>query len=478
MLAREGRTLDQLGAIRALFAASLGFHIVFATLGVGMPLMIAIAEIAALRRRDATYRRIAHRWAAAFSVLLGTGVVSGTIVALQLQLLWPGFMRLVGEIIALPFAIEVVAFFIEAVFTAIYLYAGDRIRPGLRILTALLVAFGAALSAMLITDVNAFMNTPTGFHLQGGQLIDVQPWRAMLNPAMPTELSHVLATAYLTVALVLAAFAAAGSLRARSQAEHAYRRRELALSTGIAAVMAVLTAITGDLSGKFLASQQPIKLAAAEGLFQTSAGAPLTVGGIADPATAQIHGGLALPGLLSWLATGSTHGRVLGLLDFPRSLWPPVTATHLLFDGMVAIGILGLVASAAYLIWRWRHPAATARPPAWLMRALIVMGPAAMAGIEAGWVFAELARQPWTVTGVLTTAEAVTRAPGAGAFLIPFLLLYAVLAAGAVVALRAQMRRQPPAEAPGGTPPPRHPAAPAALHGSAGRTPARVVAQP
>jgi cytochrome d ubiquinol oxidase subunit I len=397
---------------------------------------------------------MAHRWAAAFSVLLGTGVVSGTIVALQLQLLWPGFMRLVGEIIALPFAIEVVAFFIEAVFTAIYLYAGDRVRPDLRILSALLVAFGAALSAMLITDVNAFMNTPVGFRLQGGRLADVRPWRAMLNPAMPTELSHVLATAYLAVALVLAAFAAAGSLRARTEAETAYHRRELGLTTGVAAVMAVLTAVTGDLSGKFLAAHQPVKLAAAEGLFRTTAGAALTVGGVADAAAARLRGGLPLPGLLSWLATGSAHGRVLGLLDFPRSLWPPVAATHLLFDAMVAIGVLALFASAAYVLWHWRHGVRAARPPAWLMRLLIAMGPLAMAGIEAGWIFAEIGRQPWAITGVLTTADAVTRSPGAGAFLIPFLLLYAVLTAGAAVALRARMRQEPPVETPSGTPQP------------------------
>ena len=437
--------MADLGRVRALFAASLGFHIVFATLGVGLPLMIALAEIVAHHRRDPVYRLIARRWAAAFIVLLGTGVVSGTIVAMQLQLLWPAFMRLVGQLIAVPFAIEVVAFFIEAVFAAIYLYAGDRLRPGWRIFSALLVAVGAGGSALLITDVNAFMNTPTGFHLVNGRLTDIHPWQAVFNPAMPTEISHVIVTAYLAVALVLAAFAAAGALRAKSAGEMAYRKRELAITTSVAAIMAVLAAVTGGLAAKFLAAYQPVKLAAAEGLFQTTAGAAINVGGLADAATDQVRGGINIPGLLSWLATGSSHGVVQGLQTVPPSLWPPVAATHLLFDGMVGIGILALVFSLAHLLTQ-------RRPRPWVLGALVAMGPLGMLGIESGWIFAELARQPWTITGVLTTAQAVTPQPSAGAFLIPFLLLYVVLSIGAVAALRVQMRQRPPGEAAGGGP--------------------------
>jgi cytochrome d ubiquinol oxidase subunit I len=399
-----------------------------------------------MRRRDPMYRLMARRWAGAFAVLLGTGVVSGTIVAVQLQLLWPAFMRLVGQLIALPFAIEVFAFFIEAVFTAAYLYGGDRIPPRGRAAAALAVAVGAGASALLITDVNAFMNTPAGFRLRGGVLTDVRPWRAMLNPAMPTELAHVLVSAYLAVALVLSAFAAAGLMRAGTRAEMAFRRRELRLTTGVGAVMAALTAVTGDLAGKFLAAVQPVKLAAAEGLFTSGRSVPLILGGIADPTAGALRGGLRLPGLLSWLATGSPTGFVRGLDSVPRDQWPPVAWTHPLFDAMVVIGVVALLATAAaWLALGSRRGAA--RPPRWLLALLVALGPLGLVGIECGWIFAELARQPWTVTGVLTTAEAATAAPGAARFFAPFVALYLVIGLGAVVAVRRQLRAEPLADA-------------------------------
>ncbi len=435
--------MSNLGLTRALFGMSLGFHIVFATLGVGLPLMIALAEILALWRHDPLYRLMARRWAAFFSVFLGASVASGTIVAVQLQLLWPAFMRLAGQIIALPFAIEVFAFFVEAVFTAIYLYAGDRIRPGLRILSALLVAVGAGASALLITDVNAFMNTPTGFRLQNGRLTDVHPWQAMLSPAMPTETSHVLVTAYLAVAFALSAFSAIAWLRGAPGRETEYRRRELSLTMAVAGIAGVLTAITGDASGKFLAAVQPIKFAAAEGLFHTSAHAALNVGGIPDAAAGVTRGGVDVPYVLSWLATGRWTGRVRGLLAFPRSDWPPVGFTHPLFDLMVTVGALALLAAAAYWFWRWRAPASRATPPRQLLQAVVVMGPVAMLGIEFGWIFAEVGRQPWTVTGVLTTAQAATTTPYSGLLFFPFAGLYALLAIGTILAVRTHLRHHP-----------------------------------
>jgi cytochrome d ubiquinol oxidase subunit I len=438
--------MADLGQIRLLFGLTMATHILFATLGVGLPLMIALAEILGQKRRDPLYALMARRWAAVFAVFLATGVVSGTLVAVELQLLWPAFMRLAGQVIALPFAIEVFAFFIEAVFTAIYLHAAARIPPRARIGSALLVAAGAGASALLITDVNAFMNTPTGFRLRHGRLVDVQPWRAMLSPAMPVELSHVLVTAYLAVALVLAAFAARGLLRrGLTPHEAAYHRRELDLCMGVAGVAAVLTAVTGDWSGKFLAAVQPRKFAAAEGVFHSGRGLPENVGGIPDAARGVIRGGIDIPHLLSWLATGRWNGRVVGLDAFPRRLWPPVAVVHPLFDLMVGVGVLALLLPLLHG-WRlWRRP--QAEPPPWLLVYAVGMGPVAMLGIEAGWVFAELGRQPWTVIGVMSTAQAATRNPAAGALLLPFAVLYALLVLGAAVAVGAHRRRHPLAAA-------------------------------
>ncbi len=436
--------MGHVGMTRVLFGTSMAFHIVFATLGVGMPLLIALAEILALVRHDPLYRLMARRWAAFFAVLLGAGVASGTIVAVELQLLWPAFMRLAGQVIAVPFGIEVFAFFIEAVFTAVYVYAGDRIRPSMRILSSLLVAVGAAGSALLITDVNAFMNTPTGFRLVGGQVADIQPLLAMLSPAMPTEITHVLVTAYLAVAFVLAAVTAMAWLRQAPGPEAAYRGRELSLTMSVAGIAAVLTAITGDASGKFLAAVQPIKFAAAEGLFRTASPAALNVGGIPNATTATTRGGVEVPHLLSWLATGHWNGTVQGLLAFPRWEWPPVTVVHPLFDLMVGVGGACLVVAAAYWLWRWAtRGEGPAQPPRWLLGVLVAMGPITMAGIESGWILAELGRQPWTVTGVLTTAAAATTNGATPAVFVLFIALYVVLATGTVLAVRVHLRRHP-----------------------------------
>lgn len=431
--------------VRTLFGMTLAFHIVYATLGVGLPLFIALAEILALRRADPLYRLMARRWAAVFAVFLATGVVTGTIVAFQLQLLWPAFMRLAGQVIALPFAIEVFAFFIEAVFTAVYLHAADRIAPVLRIASALLVAVAAAASALLITDVNAFMNTPTGFRVQAGRLVDIHPFQAMLNPAMPSELAHVLVTAYLAVALVMAAFAARALLRGGDPVEVAYHRRELDLAMALAVPAWVLTAVTGDWAGKFLDKAEPIKFAAQEGLFRTSAPATLVVGGYADAATASVRGGIPIPHLLSILATSSWSGSVKGLLAFPRASWPPVAAVHLLFDAMVGVGVLAGLAVVGYWWVRWRARAGYGLPPQ-LLGGLVAMGPVAMVGIETGWIFAELGRQPWTIEGVLTTAQAATTYPHAGLLLLPFALLYGLLGAGSVLAVTVHRRRHPLSE--------------------------------
>lgn len=421
---------------RALFGSSLGFHIIFATIGVGLPLLIALAEVRALR--DPHYRTMARRWASVFAVFLGAGVVSGTIVAVQLSLLWPSFMRLVGQIIALPFAIEVFAFFIEAVFTAIYVLAGDRIRPGWRIFSSFAVAAGAAGSALLITDVNAFMNTPTGFRLHDGIMVDVNPWRAMLSASMPSEIAHVLVTAYMTVGFLMASFAAWGLSGPTSPPEGAYRKNELSLAMTVAGIASLLTAVTGDWSGRFLAAAQPVKFAAAEGLFKSGRDVPLTIGGWPDAVTGTVRGGLEIPGLLSWLATGDAHGRVRGLDAFPREVWPPLYV-HLLFDLMVAIGGLALVASAVYWDFRRRRR----ELPRWTLRSLIAMGPLSVLGIEAGWVFAEIGRQPWTVTGLLLTRDAVTSSPYLGTAFFIFITLYLVLSIGAVLAVRSHLRSHP-----------------------------------
>lgn len=429
-------------AVRSLFAMVVGFHVILSTIGVGMPLMILIAEVAALWTRNPAYRLLAKRWTRGFVVLLGVGVVSGTIVAVQLTMLFPAFMRLVGQVIALPFLIEVFAFFLEALFAGIYIYAGDRMGTIGRLASSALVAIGAGLSAILITDVDSFMNTPQGFRIIDGQVTDIHPWQAAFNPAMPTASAHVLSTAYLTVAFLLAMIAAWRLLRpGLSAAEAAYHRLGLQLTSIVGVVMGILTAVIGDLSGKFLASAQPIKLAAEEGLFQGGRDVPLNLLGMADAATRQTIGGINLPGMLSWLATGRVNGLVKGLDSFPQSLWPPLFI-HPLFDLMVLIGgVLIVVALLVLAVGRSRRePIAM---PRWLLGLVVASGPLSMLGIEMGWIQEEVGRQPWVVTGVLTTTAAATKTPMVGLLFFLFLALYLVLSVATISALVTLFRKNP-----------------------------------
>ncbi|ATY84253.1 cytochrome ubiquinol oxidase subunit I [Kyrpidia spormannii] len=427
---------------RILMATSLGFHIIFATFGVGMPLMIALAETAALWRKDQLYARLAQRWTRGFVVLLAAGVVSGTIVAVQLTLLWPRFMELVGQIISTPFLIEVFAFFLEAIFTAVYVYGGDRISHKRRLAAALLVTLGAGASAILITDVNAFMNTPAGFVPDGGRPMDVRPWEAVFNPSFPTMVFHVLVSAYMTVAFVLAAIAAKQLLGSPSATAAAYHRKAMMLCLGVAGIMTVLTVIAGDLAGKHLAAHQPIKLAAAEGLFHTQTHAPLVIAGWPDPVSGQVIGGIQLLGWLSWLATGRFSGKVQGLLDFPVDQWPPLFV-HWIFDAMVAVGVWGLLVAGAAAVAAGRERKGKGEFPPWLLWPVVSCGPLSVIGIELGWVFDEIGRQPWTVTGLLRTADAVTPTPGVPWIAALFIALYAVLAWGTATVIRAYFRRHP-----------------------------------
>lgn len=175
--------MDDLVLARATFGTTMAFHIIFATLGVGLPLMILLAEILFQRTRDRDYELMAKRWTKGQAILLGVAIPSGTIAGVQLSLLWPGFMEVVGKVISLPFQIEIFAFFLEALFMSIYVYAADRLTPLMRLVSVFMILLGAAASAVLITNVHAFEGTPAGFRIENGEVVDVDPWAAFFNPS-------------------------------------------------------------------------------------------------------------------------------------------------------------------------------------------------------------------------------------------------------------------------------------------------------
>ncbi|WP_170008676.1 cytochrome ubiquinol oxidase subunit I [Bacillus fonticola] len=421
-----------------LTALTLGFHIIYATIGVGLPIMISIAEFIGIKRNDPYYRLLARRWARGFTITVAVGVVTGTAIGLQLSMLWPSFMQVAGQVIALPLFMETFAFFFEAIFLGIYLYTWDRFKnPWYHWLLTIPVVIGATGSAFFITTVNAFMNAPQGFDLVNGVLTNIRPLEAMFNPATPTKVFHVVASSYLTASFILAAIAAFAYLRGN---RGAYVTKALKLTMVTSFLFAGLTAFAGDLSAKYLAEYQPVKLAAAEWHFETEENADLVLFGTLNEEN-EVENAIRLPGVLSFLAGGSFDTEVIGLNEFPENEIPPLWV-HYMFDLMVTIGMYTMAISGLFiLLWWWKKGNPFNKP---LLALVVAGGPLAMLAIEFGWVYAEVGRQPWILNGIMTVAEGATKSGDVGITLVMFAALYAVLGTVSTVVLVRMFKKKPP----------------------------------
>src|SRR5438128_3978170 len=256
-------------------AMSLGFHIIFAVVGIGMPLLMVVAEWRWRRSGDGIYLELAHRWARGTAILFAVGAVSGTVLSFELGLLWPGFMGLAGSIIGMPFSLEGFAFFTEAIFLGVYLYGWDRISPRAHLGAGVAVALSGAASGIFVVLANAWMNAPTGFELVGGRVVNVDPVAAMASPAAFPQALHMTLAAYPATGFAVAGLPAFLLLQDPANAFH---RRALEIALLVAAPAAVLQPLSGDLSARHIAVHQPVKLAAAEALFRTQPDASLTLG--------------------------------------------------------------------------------------------------------------------------------------------------------------------------------------------------------
>lgn len=429
-----------LSGARAQMGFSLAWHIVLACLGVGLPLMTLIVEWRGWRTGDPALRLLARRWARAMGVLFAVGAVSGTILSFELGLLWPGLMGRYGQVIGLPFALEGIAFFIEAIFLGLYLYAWDRLSPGRHLLTGVPIVVAGIASAFFVVCANAWMNQPRGFRLSGdGKVVSVDPWAAMLNPAAPPQTTHMILAALMVAAFLTASVYAVALLRGRRDR---YHRAGFFIPLTVGALVTPFQLVVGDWAARFLADYQPTKLAAMEGVYRTGSHVPLTILGIADGHSGLKYG-LEIPSGLSLLVGYSPSTVVQGLNEVPRWQWPAVTGVHLAFDTMVGAGLfllaLGLWLALAH--WLRRRSggddvlAVRGTRPFLLLAAL--SGPAAVVALECGWVVTELGRQPWIVYGLMTVSDAVNPAPG----LLNGLWLVLVVYAGMTVATVYVMRR-------------------------------------
>ena len=428
---------DPVFASRFLTVLTLSIHIIYATIGVGVPLFIMIAQWIGIKKNDEHYILMARRWARGFVVTVAVGVVTGTIIGLQLSLLWPNFMELAGQIIALPLFMEVFAFFFEAIFLGIYLYTWDRFEDQRKHLLLLIpVAVGASMSAVFITIVNSFMNAPQGFDIVNGELVNANPLLAMFTPAMPTKIAHVLTTAFMTVAFMLAAIAAYNLIKGSN---HIYHKKALNLTMKVGLIFAIASAIIGDFSGKYLAEYQPEKLAAAEWHFETEEGAPLLLYGYLDENN-EVKGAIRIPFALSILAFGDPRSEVIGLNEFPEEEIPPLSV-HYFFDIMVTIGVFMIVLSLVYWIGIKRGSAFI--KSTWYRWLIVLGGPLTFLAIESGWWMTELGRQPWILRGIMTVEEAATSSDYVGIMSIVFFVLYIILGIGTIVVLRRIFKNNP-----------------------------------
>ncbi|WP_275900360.1 cytochrome ubiquinol oxidase subunit I [Pyxidicoccus trucidator] len=419
---------------RAQMGLSLAFHIVFAAAGVALPVLMVLSDWKARRTGDADYRLLSQKLAKGTAILFAVGAVSGTVLSFELGLLWPEFMGQYGEVIGLPFSLEGVAFFTEAIFLGIYLYGRERVSPGLHLFSGVMVAVSGAASAFFVTLVNTFMNNPSGFTATPGGVTDVEPLVAMFSPGWQYQTAHVLLSCYQASAFAMAGIHAFVLLRHPGAAFH---RKALSVALPLACVTALLQPLVGDLSAKHVAREQPVKLAAMEGHFETERGAPLRLGGLPDVETGQVPWGVEIPKGLSILAFADPDAEVKGLKEFPRDEWPPVAKVHLAFQVMVGTGSLMALLALVTLALRWRRKAWP--DGRWLTWAWLLSGPLGVVALEAGWLVTEWGRQPWIVRGFMRTADAVTPVPHLAAPFWTFTVVYLFLGATVVFLMVRQV---------------------------------------
>ena len=433
--------MDDLLAARSQMAMSLAFHIVFAAIGIAMPLLMVIAEGKWLRSKDEIYLTLAKRWAKGTAILFAVGAVSGTVLSFELGLLWPRFMGYAGSIIGMPFSLEGFAFFTEAIFLGIYLYGWKRVPPRAHLFAGAMVALSGALSGIFVVIANAWMNAPTGFRLVNGQPVDIDPIAAMFNSAALPQTIHMTLAAYAATGFVVAGIHA---FMLRRDPYNRFHKAALAIALLVGGVSAILQPLSGDFLAKTVAVTQPVKLAAFEGHFETEQGASFRIGGLPDEEARVTRYSIEIPYALSVLAYGDPTAVVKGLNDFPADQHPPVAIVHIAFQIMVACGVAMMLIS----LWgAWRYLRGrrnrTWLNSKWFLRALIAAAPLGFIGIETGWIVTEVGRQPWIIYGVMRTSEAVTPMPGLIVPFITFTVLYIFLALVTVWLLLRQVAASP-----------------------------------
>jgi cytochrome d ubiquinol oxidase subunit I len=418
---------DPLVLARAQFGLNIGFHILFPTITIGLAWILVVFRLRYARTGDDAWLRTYKLWVKVFALTFAMGVVTGVVMSFQFGTNWPGFMNRVGNIAGPLLAYEVLtAFFLEATFLGVMLFGMNRVPSWLHVAATVIVAVGTTVSAFWILALNSWMQTPAGHVVDasasgGGALIAGDWWQVIFNPSFPYRLTHMLMACGITAAFLVAGLSAWRLLRAPADAG---ARGTLGFAVKLAAVLVPLQIVVGDLHGLNSLEHQPAKIAAVEALWKTERGAALTLIGIPNEETKRTDYAIEVPKLLSLVLKHDLDGEVRGLEEFAPD-HPPVAPVFFAFRIMVGVGVLMLlVAFTSAFILRKR-----AAPPRWLLWTLAGMTFSGWVATLAGWIVTEIGRQPWLVTGILRTADAVGDATGAelGASLTAYVLTYSAL---------------------------------------------------
>ena len=425
-----------LGAARSQMAFTLGFHIILACLGVGLPAIILIANYLGLKRNDDVALGLAKRWSKVAAVTFVVGAITGTVISFEMGLLWPEFMRRFGDVFGIAFALEGIFFFTEAIFIAIYIYGWKHLSGWTHFWTGVPVMIAGLGGAWSVVAANAWMNQPDGFKLASdGTVTGVSPLDAFFNGAVGYEAPHLILAAYLVTGFLVASVYAVGMLRGRRDRHH---RLGLLIPLTLAVIVTPIQFAVGDTAARAIAKDQPIKFAAMECVEKTHTHVTEYLGGRCT--SDGVKGGIGIPGLDSWLVGFNTDTKVIGLDTVPPDDRPPAnTMLHWAFDAMVGICsamiLLGLWLGLAW--WRKRDIPTTP----WFLRAVAISGVAGIVALECGWIVTEVGRQPWIVYQVMRTKDAVTDASGVPITLGVVFVVYAALGTATIVVLRTMARR-------------------------------------
>jgi cytochrome bd ubiquinol oxidase subunit I len=432
--------VDPVPWARGQMAFTLAFHIILVPLGVSWAAMTLLANYRAIRHDDAAALRLAQRWSKYMAVTFAVGAVTGTVLSFELGLLWPRFMGQWGQVFGVPFAFEGLFFFTEAVFVSIYIFGWRRLRPWAHFWTGVPIVIAGIGGSASVVAANAWMNSPSGYTLEDGKVVDVDPWRVIFNDAMPLMAAHMVLAAYVVGGFLVASVYAVGILRGRRDR---YHRLGFLIPFTVGALAIPVQMLVGDSLARWVYNNQPVKFAAIELVPETSSDVPETLLGRLND-DGEVTGGIKIPGLASWLSDpgDGTATVVQGLDSVPADERPTtreVNVVHLAWDVMVGIGtLLFLLALWYWASWLFRRDMPRSRPFLWVASAAGVLS---VVALEAGWVVSEVGRQPWIVYEVMKVSDAATANTGVWITAIAVAVLYAGLGVTTILVLRGMSRR-------------------------------------